>query len=539
MNKQNFLFEVGTEVCHKVGGIYTILVSKLEQTVKNFGENYILIGPWRGKSLNKDLIERKIPILEKAKKILAQNGIECHTGVWNDKTKPKVILIKFKRRHKLPNLLDSLEKNFGIDQSDIDIDYIRCTLFSIVAGEAIEILTKNNLIKNKKVITHHHEWMCGAALLHLKKYCKNITNIFTTHATVLGRALAYENKLVSDLPKNFNSDRAARKSKYVTYAKHSVEKIAANAADYFTTVSKITAKESKIILGRLPDKIVGNGLDIKQNLKRIDPKKKQQVRKKLLQIASKLAKRKLDDNTLLWITSGRYEFHNKGYDTILKSLAKLEKKLPANSPPIVVFFLVALNIHSKKDSLLNADPSKLPKQKKAIGVATHKILHPEKDGIIMLTNKLGLKKPFQKIHVVFSDAYLNGNDGVFDLNYEEILAACDLSLFPSFYEPWGYTPLESLVYSVPTITSDLAGFGSWSKDKSKGTDAVFVLKRKGKKETETTKALSNHLLKLVKKSSNKKYVEKTKKKSFQIAKLADWKNFYKGYLESYKESVKK
>jgi len=538
MNKQKFLFEVGTEVCYKVGGIYTILKSKLEQTTKHFGENYILIGPWRGKCKHREFIPSSQRDLVKIKKLLAKQGIKCHVGYWNTPSKPKVILVDFKKRYRTRELLRFLQVEFGVDSSIRDADYLDSMFFSATAGEVIGTLVDGKLTQNKEVIAHLHEWMCGAGLLYLKKHYKNITTIFTTHATIFGRALAYSNKLVSDLPISFKIDKAARKK--TRFAKASVEKASACEADYFTTVSKITAYESNRVLGRYPDKIIGNGLNIKEILKNIDPKQIAKTRKKLLEVARKVTKQKIDPSALLWITSGRYEFHNKGYDLLLKTLAKLEKDLPKDSPPIIMFFLVALRRHSKKDSLLNATPSTHPKQKNALGIATHKVLNPNKDGILKLCNKLNFKKSKRKIHIVFSDAYLNGRDGVFNTHYEQILASCNLSIFPSFYEPWGYTPLESLAYSVPTVTTDLSGFGSWVNDnvKKEFSNAAFVLKRKGKDEKESIDELKKHFTRLIKKSADKKQAQKIKRLAFKVASLADWKKFFSGYLEAYKEAIK-
>ena len=536
MNEDNFLFETSWEVCNKVGGIYTVLQSKLKQTIKNFENNYILIGPWHEQQ--KEFIEASSPFLEEIKESLAANDILCHVGYWDTEGKPKVILIDFKQRYKIDVLLYNLWVDFGVDSLGSKYDYHEPVLFSTVAGEVISILAENKFIQDKQIIAHFHEWMCGAGILYLKKYCAKVATIFTTHATVLGRALAQENRLTSNLPASFNPDIEARKLNI--FAKHSMEKISAREADCFTTVSGLTARESNVVLGKYPDKIVWNGLDIEQMRKKVMQSKVRQTREKLLQVASQVVGKKIDDNALLWFTSGRYELHNKGYDLLLKSLVQLEDSLAEDAPPIVMFFLVAINLHSKQDSLLGVSSAECPEQTEAIGLATHKIYNPDGNSIVKLCNELNLKKPERKVHVVFSDAYLYGNDGVFDVSYEQILASCDLTIFPSFYEPWGYTPLESIAYSTPTITTDLSGFGCWVSNNIKQdfSEAVFVLKRKQLDELKIIADLNDYLLKVIKKSSDKEYVASVQEKSLQIAYLADWSLFYQDYLEAYMQAIK-
>ncbi|EKE01586.1 MAG: hypothetical protein ACD_21C00095G0007 [uncultured bacterium] len=535
MNEQSFLFEVSWEVCNKVGGIYTVLHSKLKQVIKNFGDNYILIGPWLEQT--KDFVESSSPFLEDIKKKLVAKNIICHVGYWNTEGKPLVVLIEFKQRYKIDSLLYNLWADFGVDSLASNYDYQEPILFSTAAGEVICALSEEMLIQNVQVMAHFHEWMCGAGLLYLKKHCNQIATVFTTHATVLGRALAQDNIGIYNLPPTFDSDVEARKQG--VFAKYSLEKATAREADCFTAVSNVTADEANIVLGKYPDKILINGLDVEQKRKEIIPDKKQEIRAKLLQVASKVIGRSIDTNALLWVTSGRYEFHNKGYDLLLKSLAQLENGLAENSPPVVMFFLVAVDWHTKQDSLAEIDLTKYPEQLSALGIATHRIYKPASDNIIKLSNELNLKKPERKIHVVFSDAYLQGNDGVFDVPYEQILEACDLSIFPSFYEPWGYTPLESIACSTPTVTTDLSGFGCWVSNLQQDyTDAVYVLKRKNHDEQKVITELSEYLLAVVRQSQEQVYVTNARAKALYIADFADWSLLYQNYLDAYVQATK-
>lgn len=534
MAKQRFLFEVSWEVCNKVGGIYTVIRSKLKQATKSFGSNYVLIGPLL--ESNPGFVESSSGECDSIKKVLTEKNIQCRVGYWDDKYKPLVILVEYKSRYHIDILLYSLWADFGVDSLASNYDYQEPILFSTAAGEVISALSENLLQKNMKVIAQFHEWLCGAGLLYLKKQATDVVTVFTTHATVLGRSLANQNKLIYNLPSSFDANAEAKK--LGVFAKHSIEKASAKEADCFTTVSSITADEANIILNKFPDKIIPNGLDIESKQAAILNEKIPQTRAKLLEIAKEVIGREIEPNALIWASSGRYEFHNKGFDIFLKSLASLENFLPKDSPQIIAFFLVAAAWHNAQDSLLNVGAS-LPGQKSALGIATHKLYNPDNDSIIKLVNELNLNQPYRKIHVIFSDAYLDGADGVFNIPYEQIMASIDLSVFPSFYEPWGYTPLESIAYTTPTITSDLAGFGSWiSSLKSDYKDAVYILKRRAESEDSVVTELAKYFLEVVKQSSNKDFISHIKSKAFAIATQADWDNFYLEYLDAYEQAIK-
>ncbi len=535
MSDDKFLFEVSWEVCNKVGGIHTVLRSKLGQVVSNFGNNYLLIGPWRGQ--NQDFIESSTGDLNEIKKILAEKNIIAHVGYWKGEEKPKVILVDFKDRYKIDALLYLMWVDFGVDSLASNYDYHEPILFATAAGEIIDALSKSGLASDRQIIAHFHEWMCGAGLLYLKKHNANIATVFTTHATVLGRALAQDNRLTCTNLFNFNADDEARK--HGIFAKHSLEKISAKEADCFTTVSKLVANEANVTLGKYPDSIVYNGIDFAKISKKIASDQEQVIRYKLLKIASKVVSQNIGDDSLIWLTSGRYEFHNKGFDLLLKALAKLEDSLTENMPRIVVFILVAATWHGKQDTLLDIDPSEVADQQDALGIATHKVYNPASDNILRLCNELNLKNPNRRVHIIFSDAYLNGSDGVFDLSYEQILASSDLTIFPSFYEPWGYTPLESIAYSTPTITTDLAGFGDWvgSDLYQDYSEVVLVLKRKEQDELRSIADLSDYLLAAISKHGDLARKALIRSRAVEIAANADWRVFYPGYIEAYAKAI--
>lgn len=535
--KNIFLFEVSWEVCNKVGGIYTVLRSKLRQVLKSFGDDYILIGPLLKE--NRHFIEDNSVRCATIKKILTDKNINCKVGYWDTGVKPLVILVDFENRYKLDVLLYNLWADFGIDSLASNYEFYEPILFSTAAAEVIEVLSQADTTKDKTVIAHFHEWLCGAGLLYIKKHCEKIPTVFTTHSTVLGRALSNNNKSIYNLPQSFIPNVEVKKYGVSTSAKHLLEVASAKHATCFTTVSEVTAKECYVILGRYPDKILMNGLDIERKRNIVSESIIGATRAKLREIAAKVIGTNLPENTLLMITSGRYEFHNKGFDVLINSLAQLETKLTKESPPIVVFFFIAENIRTKEDSLLNGNATLLNEQKNAIGIAVNQIKNVNTDSIIKACIDNNFKQTDRKIHIVYSDAYLNGTDGVFDIIYEQVLASCDISIFPSYYEPWGYTPLESIAYGVPTLTTDLAGFGLWICSlKKECMYAINMLPRKGINDIDFTNSLTNYLLDFVEKTSDHAFIAAIHATAFEIAKFADWEHMYGEYLEAYDEALK-
>jgi phosphorylase/glycogen(starch) synthase len=534
-DKQNtFVFEVSWEVCNKVGGIYTVIRSKMKEAVKNFGQNYVLIGPLLPNNRHFVQTAESIcdPFLCAVIETLKKYGINCKVGNWDTPGMPKVILVNYEGRYKIDEVLYRLWSGFGVDSLASNFDYIEPLLFATVAGEVIRYIAQELLGANTRVIAHFHEWLCGAGLLYLKQYT-NIATVFTTHATVLGRVLAQSHRDIYNLPTNFDPKAEARI--YGVYAKHSLEYASAKEADCFATVSSVTAEEAYLMLNKYPDKITQNGLDIERIQAQNLPETQYETRKKLLEVARTITKSDIPDDAKMWLTSGRYEFHNKGFDLFLQSIATLKKKLPDNAPHIVIFVLVAANHRTAQDSLLD-NTTLTAQQKLAFGLATHKIDNPYSDPIIKSCIELNLIQNGGKVHVVYSDAYLNGNDGVFDLHYESILSACDLGVFPSFYEPWGYTPFESVAYGVPTITTDLAGFGCWVETlKVDYRDAIYVLEYKHKSMEVATDNLCDILGVIAYQDTNKLPAIKEKVKS--IAKLADWTIFYNDYLDAYAQAL--
>ncbi|MDX9782610.1 MAG: alpha-glucan family phosphorylase [Bacteroidales bacterium] len=470
----DYLFEVSWEVCNKVGGIHTVIATKAPYLSGIKEGNHIYIGPdvWRETALNPEFSED--PNLFRSWKVkAAEEGIRVRTGRWNIPGNPVAILADFSPYLiRKDEILTNFWKKFGLDSLTGHWDYIESALFGYAAGRAIESFVRYNLSPSQKIAAHFHEWMTGAGLLHIKESKLPVATIFTTHATTVGRSIAGNNLPLYDSTKWSDPDKTANDLNVT--AKHSLEKTTVREADVFTTVSDLTAKECKHFLSRDPDVVTPNGFDPQiapegEELKSL----RKESRALLTKVAEAMTGRVIDQKAMFLGTSGRYEFRNKGLDLFLDSLAILRDSNPQRE--VIAFIFVPAGHNGPNKELL----AKLESGGDYKTNITHILSEPEWDPIVNKVRELKLfNRPEDNVTVLFVPSYLNGNDGVFNRKYYNLLSGLDLTLFPSYYEPWGYTPLESLAYSVPTITTNLAGFGLWIKDHmTAGHPGVEIVER--------------------------------------------------------------
>jgi phosphorylase/glycogen(starch) synthase len=532
----SYLFETSWEVCNKVGGIYTVISSKASEMQKIFGEHYFLIGPdvWRGKN-NTEFIEDK-NLYADWKNYAETQGVSFRVGRWNIKGKPIVILVDFLSLiSKKDEILTSFWNDYGLDSISGQWDYIEPTIFGYAAAKVVETFYTHEVFPQEKVYTHFHEWMTGSGVLYLKKYVPQVATCFTTHATVLGRSIAgsgfplYEN--ISQYDGNECSYRFDVRSKF------SMEKISVMEADAVTSVSEITNTECKQFFGKGADTITTNGFDGKwvPEGKEFD-KKRNTARKKLQQVTSALLNSPIPEDTVYVINSGRYEFRNKGIDLYIDALAELKEKNPQKT--VVAYITIPADHADARPELLER-MRKIPQDSSnAIcnDFCTHYLNGYERDPILQRLNAVGLdNKPEDKVKIVFVPCYLNGEDGVFNLSYYDLLIGFDISVFPSYYEPWGYTPLESISFSIPTITTSLAGFGRWVKDTFENPKGVFVVERNDTNNSEVVSNIASYLYKFV----NEKNVDDYRESALEISRAAIWDRFVDNYKETYRIASRK
>ncbi|HOI72829.1 MAG TPA: alpha-glucan family phosphorylase [Syntrophales bacterium] len=529
-HRNTYLFEVSWEVCNKVGGIHTVLTSKMREVLRTFGDRCILLGP--DLKNYTEFEETDEECWNRIREATAIKELPCRFGRWRIPGRPKVILVEFRNRYDKDQLLFRIWENWGVDSMTGGWDYVEPVMFSSAAGEVIE--TAYNVLARpagNPAIAHFHEWMCGAGLLYLKRRIPEMATVFTTHATILGRTLSGTGMDLYGSMEHLSPQREA--VVHNISAKFSMEQVAAREADCFTTVSEITALEARNILGRSPDVITPNGLDMETIPDLTEDREPSETsRRILLEAASRFLRRDLPQSSRIFLTSGRYEFHNKGIDVFLGALGRLERELEAEQSAVAFLFVMGGHMDllpSLKEHYTRTDSGPLP-------IATHRLHYGASDPVMETCKRLGLRNmPENRVSVIFVPAPLDGKDGFLNLPYYEALQGCDMGVFPSYYEPWGYTPLECAAFAVPTVSTDLAGFGQWVRQMSGGYDGVRILDRRNQEPATVEEELKEIL------RESFAWTEpdwlRMRKGARLLALHAGWHDFYGAYLAAYDRAL--
>ncbi|MBI3535693.1 MAG: glycosyltransferase [Deltaproteobacteria bacterium] len=541
MKNPNVLFEVSWEVCNMVGGIHTVIASKVPKMMENYGASYITIGPDILRlNTAQNVFNEEIWDSNLLQCLSALKQISIRMGYWMIPGKPKTLLINFGELLQNKNIiLSEYWEKYQLHSLHGAWDYVEPLCFGQAAGMVIEAIYKNHFKPQEKtVIAQCHEWLAGSAILYLHKNTPEVGTVFTTHATALGRSLFAHHKNVDSTMKLSDNklDQMAHDSG--VSAKHSMEMVAAKICDCLTTVSDATAEECVQLLHRKPDFVLPNALgDEFQNPEFATPEKRQKTRSRLLELARLTTRTNYDhEKTKLIFSGGRYEFGNKGVDLFLESLALLNQNYKS-AYKVLVFLMFPAGHTGPKRTLLSS--LKTPEAQTQTLVCTHDLIDEHSDPIInKLKEKNLLNQPENSVHVIFTPIYLDGTDPLIPESYYEILASGDLSCFASYYEPWGYTPMESIAYGVPTITTDMAGFGRWALDQGGFEETgVLVLKRHGLSFTEGAHALTKELIQFLE-LSNDKY-QTLKKSALKTSQQARWKNWGKAYFKAHAMALTK
>ena len=534
-----YLFEVSWEVCNKVGGIHTVISTKALSMAREFKNNHILIGPdvWRYNEPNPEFTED--PHLFKSWRAkVSREGLRIKVGRWNIAGNPVVILVDFTTFiAQKDQILTSFWEKFRLDSLTGQWDYIEPVLFGYTAGKVIESFVRYNASSRQHVIAQFHEWMTGSGLLYLKDVLPQVGCVFTTHATVLGRSIAGNGLPLYDHIQQYNPAEVAHR--FQVEAKQSMESKAAEFADCFTTVSEITAVECAHFLGKKVDMITPNGFE--NSFTPPDDiylEKREAGRKKLLKVAQALAGRAISEDAFIVGISGRYEFKNKGIDVFIEALGQLNRDRE-NTKEIVAFILVPAGHQGVNTELIN----NLEKPYQAVEVVhpyvTHILTDPEHDPILLkFAEEQLLNREENRVKVFFSPSYLNGSDGVFDVPYYDLLVGMDLTVFPSYYEPWGYTPLESLAFKVPSITTTLAGFGLWVETHySKEHPGIDVISRDDRNNEAVVHEIADKMKYIAALAPDKylKYQENAK----EVSRIALWEHLITYYHKAYEIALQK
>jgi len=528
--RPDYLFEISWEICNQIGGIHRVLSSKALNVQESLGDKYVVIGPdvWRD-STDHPEFEEDADLFKEWQEKASAEGLFVRTGRWKIESSPVAILIDFTTFfNQKDEIFSKLWEQYKLDSISGQWDYIEPTLFGYAAGLTIESFVRFHGLVKKKVVAHFHEWLTGAGLLYLKEFQPQIGTVFTAHSTIVGRRLAESGEPFYSQLNHYNGEQKARDLGLV--AKQSLERITAHQSHVFSTVSDITANECEQFLGKSPDLITPNGFQFDSKVKSELDKERPSVRAKLLKVVSSLTGAELPDDTLLIGSGGRYEFRNKGMDVLINSLEKLNnsKKL---QKPIVVFLLVPAQQYGARNDLIGAirDGQSL----KEPDVITHYLHFPEHDPILkhLELKNLGNQSD-DMVKVVFVPAYLRGADGIFNLDYFEVINAFDLTVFPSYYEPWGYTPMESIVYGIPSVTTALSGYGRWIKDHLEGMEnSIYILER----NDHNTSVLEDELMKIILKHERMHRDERdvVRKRTQEFGVESQWQNLIDAYWNAY------
>lgn len=534
------LMETSWEVCNKIGGIYTVLSTKARVLQQQFGDKLVFIGPdvWSQANPSPYFIERKTLLKSCASRMKLPFGISVRAGRWNIPGTPQVLLVKFDGVYDhLDEIFGKMWELYGVDSLHAYGDYNEGCAFAVATAIVMDALARHLKVDASNIIGHFNEWTTAMGLLYLKMTDPQARTVFTTHATSIGRSICGNGKPLYDYFNGYNGDQMARELNMES--KHSLEKTAAHQADCFTAVSEITAKECEQLLDIRPQVVTPNGFEPDFVPGEADYIRLRKAgREKLLSIASALKGRDFPDDTLVVATSGRNEYRNKGIDIYLDAVAAVSDLNPCR--PVLALVLVPAWVKEPSIELLSAMAAK--KQVKGYpDFMTHRLNNEDSDSVARRIDALERESRLRNgVDVIYVPCYLDGKDGVVDISYYDLLPAIDLTLFPSYYEPWGYTPLESIAFGVPTVTSDKSGFGQWILSNfinSISACGVKVVGRTDSNYHEAAGVLADQIVEYAGFTEEERKV--AARAAYATSERADWKFFISAYDEAFATATRR
>ena len=533
----DYIFESSWEVCNKVGGIYTVLSTKAHTLQQMFHDKMIFIGPdiWQT-AAPIDFIEDDSLFSDWKGYAASTEGLHVKVGRWNVPGMPPVILVDFKPFFpEKDTIFFTMWEHFQVNSLHAYGDYDESCIFAYAVGKVIESFYHYYKLESQKVAALFNEWMLGMGALYVKLKLPKVATLFTTHATSIGRSIAGNNKALYAYMDGYNGDQMAYELNME--AKHSIEKQTAHHVDCFTTVSDITARECKQLLDKEPDVVTPNGFEpnFVPSVEEYE-KKRTEARKNLIKIAEKLFGCPIDPDALLISTSGRYEYRNKGIDVFITAMNRVRTSGRLQNEAIA-FIMVPAWVREPRGDLKKALELDYPiHERMQCPYITHWLNQMQDDRVINYIGNIGFRNSkSDKLKIIFIPCYLDGKDGIVNKTYYDTLIGMDATVFPSYYEPWGYTPLESVAFGIPTITTNLAGFGLWAEKAGvSGSDieeGVSVIERTDFNYFDVADAISEQILKLSDTDKNER--KAIKERCFALAKKAEWSKFIAYYQEAF------
>lgn len=583
-SSDNRLLEIGWEVCNQLGGIYTVLRSKAPEMVDEWADRYALLGPYNASQAAIEFEEERLgDELDQAADILREKGVDVHVGRWQVSGKPRAVLIDLEGlQGQVETQNERILETLDVEIPEDDQLVLDVVAFSIGAEQFVQAMEQ---VLDGTVLSHYHEWMAAVSLCLMKADGWKGKAVFTTHATLIGRYMAMNEEDFYDRLPEFDADAEAKR--YGISAQHLLEKAAAQATDVFTTVSGITGQECLHLLGRAPDEYVPNGLNVKRYM----------ALHELQQLHTEFRSRLHDftmgyffpsysfdlEQTLYFFTSGRFEFANKGMDLTLEALSALNHRLvAADSKKTVIFLLItkapvrSLAVHSLEYATMFREfkvvarevteeiRKNLIRQLAAGGeldlnemvpeywrlrirraqhawnrdwlppIVTHDVIDDGGDPVLNKLRELEMfNNAHDKVKIVYHPDFVRSTNPLFNMDYEELIRGCHLGVFPSAYEPWGYTPLETLAMGIPAISSDLAGFGAYAAEYRRlhQRAGLYVVNRSGRTNEEAVDQLTDMMFQFCQQERRQRIAQRNRAENF--AQHFDWSQLIHHYREAH------
>lgn len=581
-DQNRWCFESAWEVANKVGGIYTVIRSKAGVSVTEMGDQYILLGPYKEFHARQEIEEEDFPTYHPLGRAVDSqretHGYKIVCGRWLVEGNPQVILFDVESAKVQLNAFKHelfTKAGIGIPHEDNETNDV-CLFGFMVAQFLSDFRCKSESFSDlpPRIVAHFHEWMAGVGLIMTRIWKVDVATVFTTHATQLGRHLCAGATDFYNRLSKFNVDFEAGTRGF--YHRYCLERAAANLCHIFTTVSEITGIEAEHLIKRKPDVITPNGLNVTrdmhefQNLHAIS-------KEKINEFVRGHFYGHFDfdlDKTLYFFTAGRYEFGNKGADIFIEALARLNHYLKkSESEMTVVAFLIfptqtnSFNVESlrghaitkgMKDTIdgMEKDIGKrlyqmclrghvpepsdlitkadLVKLKRCIFAAqnpslppitTHNIVDDMSDPVMNALRRCELfNHRSDRVKVVFHPEFLSSTNPLFGLDYNEFVRGCHMGVFPSYYEPWGYTPAECTIMGIPSVTTNLSGFGCFMDEHVTDPQSygIYIVDRMNVSLEESIKQLATQMFDFTKLNRRQRIIQRNRTE--RLSDLLDWKN---------------
>ena len=540
--KPDYIFESSWEVCNKVGGIYTVLSSRAKTLQEEMKDHIIFIGPDCWKESESPYFKEDSALYADWQWAAKEQGLKIKVGRWTVPGEPIAVLVDFTPYFEQKDQIYAwLWENYGVDSLHAYGDYDEASMFSYAAALVTESFYNHYLNSQQCVVYHANEWMCGLGALYINNKLPQIGTVFTTHATSIGRSIAGNMKPLYDYLFAYNGDQMA--GELNMQSKHSIEKQTAWHVDCFTTVSDITAKECVELLDKPVDVVLPNGFDDSFVPKAAQfTKKRKAARKRLLEVANALLGEQLADDTLIISTSGRYEFRNKGIDVFVEAMNRLLRDKDLKKKVVAFIEVPGWVGEPRKDLQERLESGKQFNSPLEVPQVTHWLHNMSHDNVLSMMKYYDMhNRKDEQVKVIFLPCYLDGKDGIVNMTYYDVVLGNDLCIYPSYYEPWGYTPLEAVAFKVPCITTDLAGFGLWANKEfghnGELKDGVKVIHRTDYNYSEVADVIKDTVATFS--AMSQKEVDECRKKADALSKRALWSHFIEYYHEAYDIALRK